>query len=181
MGRALRETHHLRNLQVMGFAKGSTHPTELKPIGRRNGRRTDEFAEQLYRVSIFRTSGRGSSQEAASSAYDDFADLDDRGLVGIVCDVCHDLRGMRPETSLERLDRVAEDVTHSDIRRGSAGRSTRKTLVHGIGLARIAHASFHEWHMFISVVLMVEARASRIGIHNTYLDHDVLPDLTFAG
>ncbi len=35
--------------------------------------------------------------------------------------------------------------------------------------------------MLISVVLVVEARARRIGIHNAYLDHDVLPDLTFAG
>src|SRR5258706_13254 len=52
-----------------------------------------------------------------SSAYDDFTDLDDRRLIGIVRDVCHDLFGMRPKTSLECVDRVAEEVTHSDIRR----------------------------------------------------------------
>src|SRR5229473_5268625 len=81
-------------------------------------------------------------REAASSAYHDFADLDDRGLVGIVWNVCHDLLGMRPKTSLECLDRVAEDVTHSDIRRRSAGCSTRKALVNSVGLASITHASF---------------------------------------
>jgi hypothetical protein len=78
------------------------------------------------------------------SAYDDFTDLDDRGLVGIVWDVCHDLFGMRPETSLERLDRVAEDMTHSDICRRSAGCSARKALVHRIELA--------EWAIAVSAV-----------------------------
>jgi len=115
------------------------------------------------------------------SAYDDFTDLDDRRLIGIVWDVCHDLFGMRPKTSLECVDRVAEDVTHSDIRRRSAGCSTRKALVNSVGLASIPHASFHEWHMLISVVLVVEARARRIGIHNAYLDHGGLPSWTFAG
>src|SRR5436190_2227741 len=42
---------------------------------------------------------------AGLSAYDDFTDLDHRGLVGIVRDVGHDLLGMRPKTGLERLDR----------------------------------------------------------------------------
>ena len=61
----------------------------------------------------------------ASSAYYDFTELNDRGLVGIVWDVSHDLLGMRSKTSLECVDGVTEDVTHSDIRRGSSGRSTR--------------------------------------------------------
>src|ERR1700730_6309861 len=118
---------------------------------------------------------------AASSAYYDFTDLDDRGLVGIVWDVSHDLFGMRPKTSLECLDRFAENVAHSDIRRGSSRRSTREATVYSIVLASTIHASFHEWHMLISVVPVVEARARRIGIHNAYLDHGVLPSLTFAG
>src|SRR5229473_7798998 len=80
-------------------------------------------------------------REAASSAYHDFADLDDRGLVGIVWNVCHDLLGMRPKTSLECLDRVAEDVTHSDISCGSSGRSTREAFVYSIVLASTIHAS----------------------------------------
>jgi hypothetical protein len=37
----------------------------------------------------------------ASSAYYDFTDLNDRGLVGIVWDVRHDFLGVRPKTSLE--------------------------------------------------------------------------------
>jgi hypothetical protein len=66
---------------------------------------------------------------AASSAYYDFTDLDDRGLVGIVWDVSHYLCGMRPKTSMECLDRFAEDVARSDIRRGSSRRSTREAPV----------------------------------------------------
>ena len=93
------------------------------------------------------SSGARKSREAVLSAYDDFTDLDDRGLVGIVWDVCHDLLGMRPKTSLECLDGVAEDVTHSDIRRRSAGCSARKSLVnsvtckhHPCELSRVAYA-----------------------------------------
>src|SRR5260370_39460943 len=88
---------------------------------------------------------------------------------------------MRPKTSLECVDRVAEDVTHSDIRRRSAGCSTRKALVNSVGLASIPHARFHEWHMLISVVLVVEARARRIGIHNAYLDHGAAPVWALPG
>jgi hypothetical protein len=118
---------------------------------------------------------------AALLAYNDFTDLDNRGLVGIVWDVCHDLLGMRPKASLECLDRVAEDMTHSDICRGSTRCSTRKAFIHSIVLAGFTQPSFHKWHMLISVVLVVEARARRIGIHNAYLDHGDLPIVTLAG
>ena len=123
---------------------------------------------------------RERSWEVGLSANDDFTDLDDRRLIGIVWDVRHNLLGMRPKTGLEGFDRVAEDVAHSDICRGSAGRSTGQTLVNRVGLASITHASFHEWHMLIPVVRVVEACARRIGIHNAYLDHGGLPVPTFA-
>jgi len=105
------------------------------------------------------------------SADDDFADLDHRGLVGIVRDISHDLLGMRPEAGLEGLDRVTEDVTHSDIGCGSPGCATGHALVDRVGLARIAHAGFHERHMLVAVVIVIEAPAWRIGIHYAYLDH----------
>ena len=57
----------------------------------------------------------------APSADDDFTDLDHRAQIGIVRNVAHDLLGMRAKPGLEGLDRVAEDVTHSDIGRGRAG------------------------------------------------------------
>jgi len=37
---------------------------------------------------------RKPNMRQAASAYDDFTDLDDRGVIGIVWDVCHDLLGM---------------------------------------------------------------------------------------
>src|SRR5207244_649584 len=56
----------------------------------------------------FKPDPRG--KRSASSADDDLTDLDDRGLVGIVWDVLHDLLRMRPKSGLECLDRVTEDV-----------------------------------------------------------------------
>src|SRR3954454_10898455 len=105
------------------------------------------------------------------SADDDFADLDDRGLVGIVRDVGHDLLGMRAKAGLEGLDRVAEDVTHSDIGGGCAGYATGHALVDRVGLARITHAGLYERHMLVAIVVVVEASPRCIGIHNAYLDH----------
>jgi hypothetical protein len=116
----------------------------------------------------------------APSADDDFTDLDHRAQIGIVRNVAHDLLGMRAEPGLEGLDRVAEDVTHSDIGRGRAGGSAGKALVHGVGLARVTHAGFQERHVLVPVVRVVEARARRIRIHHTYLDHGLLPHLMFA-
>src|SRR5690349_12834687 len=109
--------------------------------------------------------------EATLSAYDDFTDLDDRRLVGVVRDIRHDLLGVRPEAGLEGFDRVAEDMTHSDIGGGCAGCAAGHALVDRVGLAGIAHARFHQRHMLVAVVLMVEACPGRIGIHYAYLDH----------
>src|SRR5215213_3748442 len=115
--------------------------------------------------SLIRTAGFG------LSADDDFADLDDRGLVGIVGDICHDLGGMRPKAGLEGFDRIAENVTHADIGRGSAGGCTGHALVDRVGLTGITHAGFYERHMLVAVVIVVEACAGCVGIHYAYLDH----------
>src|SRR3954454_12988475 len=108
----------------------------------------------------------------AASAHDDFTDLDDRRLVGVLWDVRHNLRSVSPKTGLEFLNRLAENVAHPDVRSGSAGRSARKALVHGVVLARFTQSIFHEG--LVPVIVVVEAGARHICIHNTYLNHDLL-------
>src|SRR4051812_30413353 len=110
----------------------------------------------------------------AASAHDDFTDLDDRRLVGVLWDVRHNLRSVSPKTGLEFLNRLAENVAHPHVRSGSAGRSARKALVHGVVLARFTQSIFHEGHVLVPVIVVVEAGARHICIHNTYLNHDLL-------
>src|SRR5260221_19422 len=106
------------------------------------------------------------NRETASSADHDFADLNHRGQVGIVRDISHDLLHVWPKAGLECLGGIAKDVTHCDIGRGSAGSSTGKALVHGVGLASIAETSLHQWHVLVAIILVVEARAWCIRIHD---------------
>src|SRR3954454_7057152 len=110
----------------------------------------------------------------AASAHDDFTDLNDRRLVGVLWDICHNLRSVSAKTGLEFLNRLAENVAHPDVRSGSAGRSARKALVHGVVLARFTQSIFHEGHVLVPVIVVVEAGARHICIHNTYLNHDLL-------
>src|SRR3954468_9237931 len=110
----------------------------------------------------------------AASAHDDFTDLDDRRLVGVLWDVRHNFRSVSPKTGLEFLNRLAENVAHPHVRSGSAGRSARKALVHGVVLARFTQSIFHEGHVLVPVIVVVEAGARHICIHNTYLNHDLL-------
>src|SRR5262249_16848799 len=107
----------------------------------------------------------------ALSTDNDFADLDHRAYVGIVCNVGHDLLGVRPEAGLERLNRVTKDVAHSHIGCGSSGCSARKSFVDGVILAGIAHARLHERHVLVAIILVVEACALLVGVHNADLDH----------
>src|SRR3954453_6186065 len=110
----------------------------------------------------------------AGSAHDDFTDLNDRRLVGVLWDICHNLRSVSAKTGLEFLNRLAENVAHPDVRSGSAGRSARKALVHGVVLARFTQSIFHQGHVLVPVIVVVEAGARHICIHNTYLNHDHL-------
>src|SRR5262245_14783716 len=84
-------------------------------------------------------------------AHDDFADLYDRCLVGVVRDVRHNLLCVGSKTSLKRFHRIAEDVAHSNICCRSAGCSTCEALINGIILAASTHPGFHEGHMPISI------------------------------
>src|SRR4029453_15170782 len=74
----------------------------------------------------------------ASSAHDDFADLDHRSLVSVVWDIPHDLLRVRPKAGLKGLDRIAEDVAHANVCRWCSRGSTSEALVNCVVLAGIA-------------------------------------------
>src|ERR1700749_627447 len=76
-----------------------------------------------------------------------FTDLYDRRKIGVVGNIAHDLRRVRPEAFLKRLDRIAIDMAHANVGGSRAGRAAGKTLVHRIELAGIAHFFLHQRHM----------------------------------
>src|SRR5262249_34718128 len=92
-----------------------------------------------WRISLpERAPGLSRRLDVTLSAYDHFADLDDRGLVSVVRDVRHDLFRMGSKTCLKRLDRVAEDMAHPNIGCRCVRRSAGKTFVNRVVLAFVA-------------------------------------------
>jgi hypothetical protein len=107
----------------------------------------------------------------------DFTDLNDRGLVGVIYNVSHDLLRVWPEASLKGLNGVAEDVAHAHVRGRCARRSAGKAFVNRVILAAVAHPALHERHMLVAVVLVVESCPRSVGIHHADFDHGLSPSI----
>src|ERR1700736_2548411 len=119
------------------------------------------------------------TERRSTSPYDDFAYLNYRSLVGILRNVGHDFLRVRTKARLEGLDGLAEDVAHADVGRRCAWSAARETLVDRVVLAAIAHQALYQRHVFVTVVLMVESRPGRIGVHHADFDHRSSPRFRF--
>ena len=65
---------------------------------------------------------------------------------------------MRPHGGLERINQVAEEMTHAYIGRRRAGPAAANSLVYRVGLAGIAEAGLQQGQMLVLVIGVVEAR-----------------------
>src|SRR3954452_3358422 len=90
-----------------------------------------------FKAVVMRWSGHRALRAARTlcSADHHLADLNHRGLVGVVRYVGHDLFRMRPETRLKTLHGIAEDMAHAHVSCRGAGRATGEALVNGVVLA----------------------------------------------
>jgi hypothetical protein len=57
---------------------------------------------------------------------------------------------------LEPFHRVAKDVAHADVRSWTTRLAASEAFVHRVVQAGIAHARLHQWHVFVTVVRMIE-------------------------
>src|SRR5262249_20787413 len=106
-----------------------------------------------------------------TSLDDHLADLKHGTHVGVVRKVASDLLRVGRKALLKRFDRVAEDVTHRHVRRGSSWRPAGQSLVDRVVLAAAAHARLQQRHVLVTVVLVVESGPGRIGVHHAHFDH----------
>src|SRR5262249_40037085 len=102
---------------------------------------------------------------------DDFADLYHRRDIGVIGYVAQDLVRMRSEASLKTLHRIAENMTHADIRCRAIRCTSRKTAVNRIVSAFVSHAGFHQRHVLVTIILVVEACSWCIRVHHGNFDH----------
>src|SRR5690606_30925226 len=78
-------------------------------------------------------------------------------------------------SSLKGFDRVAEDMTHPDIRRRCAGRAASQSFVDRVVLAVVAHLAFNQRHMLVAIVVVIEAHAVGEWIRHADLYHLLSP------
>src|SRR4029453_2320418 len=107
----------------------------------------------------------------SGSLYHHFAYLNDGGQVGVVRNVGHDLFRVRPEARLKRLDGITEDVAHANVGRRGAGCAAGEPFVDGVVETSVSQALLHQWHMLVTVVLVVETGSRRVRVHHADLDH----------
>lgn len=101
--------------------------------------------------------------EGRGSADNDLTDLTNWRDVGVIGDVSADFPGMRAEACLERFQRLAEDMAHRYIRCRAIGCSARKSFVHRVAQAAIAHQPLDHRHVLVAVILMVESSTGSMG------------------
>src|SRR5262245_6694580 len=112
--------------------------------------RTTEYLPKASQRSVYGMPQRKGLRHASGPLDDDLADLEDRGQVGVVRNVAHNLLRVRPEGRLESLDGRAEDVAHADIGRGCAGCAAGQPLVHGVVQTCRAEALLDQGHVLVA-------------------------------
>src|SRR5215813_8006008 len=83
---------------------------------------------------------------------------------------------MWTKATLKCLYGITENVAHCDVSGRSIGRPACESPIHRVIFAACTHSGFHQWHVLVAVVLVVESGTGRVRIHHTNLYHSILLD-----
>src|SRR4051812_17224421 len=121
------------------------------------------------------TCERRADRVRLAMADNDLAYLNDRGEIGVVGDVGHDLFCVRAKAGLKAFHRVTEDMAHAHVGSRTAGLATGEAFVDGVIQAGIAHTRLYQRHVLVAIVRVVESCSCSVRVHHADLDHERPP------